>query len=235
MSLSRASAGAPASLWIRWYLAPIKPTFHGALRHLAYRASTRHPQFVGFSDSVTFCTSLSSRKGLVRCALVILRHDEAWFDHFDRTEPVKIDYGSCCWHYTCSLTFREMCLLPNIWSISVSPGQRCCYCYLQRDPSLQLISTQMAGICFGVSEKELGQIPMMLSITGEYGRKIPSWTKIGLFSLEQVETLGISVHGSQNAMKRVCVSKTRTFQTREYLLARWLSGATSDFEPRLPK
>lgn len=74
----------------------------------------------------------------------------------------------------------------------------------------------------------------MLGIPGQdpWYHAITNQTKCGYFSLKQAEELGISIHGSQEAMDSF-ISKTRKVRTSERLLVRWLSGATLDSEPQL--
>lgn len=112
--------------------------------------------------------------------------------------------------------------------------QRCCYECLRRERFLRVVPARMAGDCFGVSRKDLRQIPMMLGIPGQYAwcRTITSQTKCGYFSVKQAEELGISIHGSREAMESF-VSKSRKVRNHERLLVRWLSGTTPDSEPQL--
>lgn len=112
--------------------------------------------------------------------------------------------------------------------------ERCCYECLCNERSPRVISIRMAGICFGVSPKDLGQIPIMLSIPGMYSfcHNATRVKRVRLVSLKQAKKLGISVHGSQEAMEIVSVSKKAgKLSYRQLQLARWLTGS-SDSEPQ---
>lgn len=113
--------------------------------------------------------------------------------------------------------------------------ERCCHQCLCQERSLRIISLRMAGICFGLSPKELGQIPIMLSIPGRYTmrQEITTRRRVRLVSLKQAKELGIFFHGSQEATKRAGVlEKTRKLSLRQLHLAQWLADSLSDSEPR---
>ena len=113
--------------------------------------------------------------------------------------------------------------------------ERCCYECLGKERSLRVITVQKAEVCFGIPEKDLCQIPMMFNIPTSYqaGKKV-----VSLVSLKHAEKLGLSIHGSQEAMERVSVLKeNRKWQSNLHLSLhlqdRWLQGATLDSEPQL--
>lgn len=81
--------------------------------------------------------------------------------------------------------------------------ERCCYDCLRRERFLRVIEPSMAKFCFGLSQKNVDQLPTMLSIPGKY--RVGSHVErhrypVRLVNLEEAETLGISIHGSQEAM-----------------------------------
>ena len=88
--------------------------------------------------------------------------------------------------------------------------ERCCYKCLYEERSLQVIEHPMAEYCFGLSQEDLDQIPNMLSIPGTYsaGHALELHTKsFKLVSLKEAHALGISIHGSQEAMESTRVPK----------------------------
>lgn len=104
--------------------------------------------------------------------------------------------------------------------------QRCCYRCLRTERFLRLITLRLAGICFGLSRTHLAQIPM-ITLLGRYPkRKATSRIKGRVFSLKHAEQLGISIHGSQEAMISACVSNAKILRTDDRLYAQWVSGAT---------
>lgn len=112
--------------------------------------------------------------------------------------------------------------------------ERCCYECLHAERSLRVITIRMAGICFGISPKGLGQISIMLNIPVRYlvGHSVTRRKRVRLVSLKQAEELGISVHGSREAMERVGVLKhASNLSLRQLLLAQWLTGSRSADPP----
>lgn len=111
--------------------------------------------------------------------------------------------------------------------------KRCCYECLSSERSLRVITIRMAEVCFGVSRKDLAQIPTMFSIPGRYavGHVVPHQKRVKLVSLKQAQKLGISVHGSQEAMESVGVSrdapKIKNVRHRQRRLAQWIAGSNS--------
>ncbi|MCJ1261105.1 hypothetical protein MMC22_000969 [Lobaria immixta] len=112
--------------------------------------------------------------------------------------------------------------------------ERCCYECLKSKRSLRVITIRMARICFGLSPKDLGQVPIMLSIPGRYsvGYTVTRRRRVRLVSLKQAEKLGISVHGSREAMETAGVLKHASkLSARQLLLAQWLAGLWSVDSP----
>ena len=110
-------------------------------------------------------------------------------------------------------------------------AERCCYTCLQRNPSLWVITTRLARLCFGISLKHYGRIPVMLSIPGTYsvGHKVSRQKRIRLVSLKQVKEQSISVHGSRQAMENTVISQNAGKLTHvQSLVVRWLTGPYSD-------
>lgn len=86
--------------------------------------------------------------------------------------------------------------------------ERCCHECLITQGSLRVITIRKARTYFGVSRKNLRQIPTMLSMAmTSYVTYQTHPTRLRLVSVKQARKLGISVHGSQEAMEGVGVSK----------------------------
>lgn len=113
--------------------------------------------------------------------------------------------------------------------------ERCCYECLHRDRSLRVVTTQMAGICFGISPKDLRRIPAMLSIPGTYsvGHEVTRRRRVKLVSLKQVRELGIAMHGSDEAMKSFFTSRNaEKLASRARHTAGWFTASSSESRPR---
>lgn len=88
----------------------------------------------------------------------------------------------------------------------------------------------MARICFGVSSKDLGRIPVMLSIPGTYsvGHQVTRRRGVRLVSLKQAKELGIAVQRSQEAMSNFVTSKNAgKITARQSSILPWLTKPSS--------
>lgn len=111
--------------------------------------------------------------------------------------------------------------------------ERCCYQCLCRDLSLRAITLQMARSCFGLSSKNLRQIPSMLSIPGTYSvqHTVTRQRRIRLVSLKQAKELGIFVHGSKEAiMNFVNIQNAGKLSYLQLHVFRWLKDMDSESE-----
>lgn len=114
--------------------------------------------------------------------------------------------------------------------------QRCCYGCLYGEWSLQVTEYSMAQFCFGLSQKELDQLPSMLSIPGSYPvgcDGVNHREQFRLVSVKEAHALGISVHGSQEAMESVGVSREpppafygQPHQPHDLRHAQWIAHTT---------
>lgn len=99
-------------------------------------------------------------------------------------------------------------------------AERCCFECLHRDRSLRLITSGMARRFFGLTPKDLSQIPSLISIPGNYavGNRIEYKKRTRLFSLKHSKALGITKHGSADAMNQFVTSQNAgklTFRQRD--------------------
>ncbi|KAI9788579.1 MAG: hypothetical protein M1816_006828 [Peltula sp. TS41687] len=107
--------------------------------------------------------------------------------------------------------------------------ERCCFVCLQRNQSLWVIPTALAGKCFRLTPKQLKSIPILYSIPGVYwiGRRISQRRK--LLSVKMAKELGIVVHGSIEKMVSLPLAIRRSasaeIRLREFHTFKWLQDA----------
>lgn len=113
--------------------------------------------------------------------------------------------------------------------------ERCCYECLHRERSLRVITLRMAGICFGLSPKDLERVPIMVNIPGTYsvGFEVTCRRVLKLVSFKQAKQLGISIHGSEEAMTSFALLNARKTSPRQRLTAQWLTKSKSNTQSQL--
>lgn len=108
--------------------------------------------------------------------------------------------------------------------------ERCCYQCLQREISLRVIKIRMAVRCFGISRRDLHRVLAMQSIQGTYSvsHEATYPKQVDLVSLKQAIELGISLHGSKEAMGKFVSSWKGCKLTRdESRIIEWLHSRRS--------
>lgn len=106
-------------------------------------------------------------------------------------------------------------------------SERCCYVCLHRIRSFRLITAAMCRKCFGLTAKDLCQIPSLRSIPGTYsvGHTTTQKRRIKLFSLKHAETLGIAKYGSAEALRAFTITQSLGKLTNlEVHEVAWLTG-----------
>ncbi|KAI9741545.1 MAG: hypothetical protein M1818_004351 [Claussenomyces sp. TS43310] len=86
-------------------------------------------------------------------------------------------------------------------SLFLPTCERCCFDCLQELSNFKVITSEQAGILFGVSPKDLCRIPSMTNIPGTYYWETHEEEGIRLFSWKQSKELGVAIHGSEEAME----------------------------------
>lgn len=115
--------------------------------------------------------------------------------------------------------------------------ERCCYKRLSQNQSLWVIPTAHAKKCFDLTERQIKQVPIMRSIPGRYGVRLPISRKgsLRLVSVKLAKELGISIHGSVEDMAGALAAKRKKgVIKRQFRKFRFYQDAPLEPLPRDP-
>ncbi|KAH7157895.1 hypothetical protein B0J13DRAFT_183895 [Dactylonectria estremocensis] len=99
--------------------------------------------------------------------------------------------------------------------------ERCCWKCLRNDPSFRVILHEQARQYFGLSTRQLMQLPALDVIPGKYGIWGDTASQCSLVSVKAAKELAVKVHGSEDNLVRVMEKKcenTRLVSTGRYYM-----------------
>lgn len=102
---------------------------------------------------------------------------------------------------------------------------RCCWECSFHNAALRVVPPTRAGRIFGLSEEHLGELPVMVTIPGIYGRygryddeRLTTETlSHEVVSVKAAKELGLAVHGSMENIVRIPARRTMTLANMDFL------------------
>ena len=105
--------------------------------------------------------------------------------------------------------------------------ERCCYNCLREEPDLMPMSERDARAAYGLTARQMGQLPVMVSLPGNYKVSTTSRRKTSKFVSEtRARQLGCAVHGGDDGLlKYIASSNTKAKAAYDKRLAKKIGRA----------
>lgn len=108
---------------------------------------------------------------------------------------------------------------------------RCCWQCLRFNPGLRVLPGGEARRAFGLSREHLLRLPVVHAIRNQYMQDLKA--SLGLVSVSMAAELGVSVHGSSDALAKTAPASD---EGEEFAAkARFLQGASGGYDPLVLK